>query len=73
VEITGFDPRGPTAKSALRKGDILVGLDDRPVMGVDDVHRALQTWPDGRSAKLRVVRIRDLVEVDVTPAADPDR
>jgi S1-C subfamily serine protease len=71
VEVTGFDARGPASQSALRQGDIVVGLDDRPVAGVDDIHRALQKWTAARPIKLRVVRDRALVDVDITPVEAP--
>ena len=72
VEVTGFDERGPAGKSALRVGDVVVGLDDRAVANVDDIHRVLQKWPEARSATLRVVRGKILVDVEVTPAPSPD-
>jgi S1-C subfamily serine protease len=72
VEVTGFDERGPARKSALRVGDVVVGLDDRPVVNVDDIHRVLQKWPEARAATLRVVRSKVLVDVEVTPTPSPD-
>jgi S1-C subfamily serine protease len=72
VEVTGFDERGPARSSTLHVGDVVVGLDGRPVANVDDIHRALQKWPEGRSAVLRVVRGRSLVDVEVTPAPSPE-
>jgi S1-C subfamily serine protease len=71
VEVMGFDERGPAAKSSLRVGDVVVGLDDRDVASVDDIHRALQRWPDARKATLRVVRDRAIALVDLTPAQEP--
>ena len=72
VEVTGFDERGPARGSKLQVGDVVVGLDGRPVANVDDIHRALQKWPESRAAALRVVRGRALVDVEVTPAPSPD-
>jgi S1-C subfamily serine protease len=67
VEISGFEERGPAARSGLRVGDIVVRLDNRPVLNVDDLHRALQKWPIQGPLKLGVVRERTVVEVEVTP------
>jgi S1-C subfamily serine protease len=72
VEVTGFDERGPARQSDLHVGDVVVGLNDKSVANVDDSHRALQRWPDAKSATLRVVRGRTLVDVEVTPAPAPD-
>jgi S1-C subfamily serine protease len=71
VEVTGFDDRGP-AKSILQKGDVVVGLDDRPVASVDDIHRALQKWPLPGPLRLRVLRDRQLVDVTVAAAEAPE-
>jgi S1-C subfamily serine protease len=70
VEVTGFDERGPAARSGLRAGDLVVGIDDRPVASVDDIHRALARlqWPLTTSLTLRVARGDQVVDVAVTPA-----
>jgi S1-C subfamily serine protease len=71
VEVGGFDERGPAATSGLRRGDIVVALGENRVASVDDIHRSLQRWPIEGPLKLRVVRDRAIVEVDVTPAESP--
>lgn len=71
VEVTAFDDRGPATRSALRVGDIVVGLDGGSVSNVDDIHRALQKWTAARAIKLRVVRDRRLIDVDVEPIEAP--
>jgi S1-C subfamily serine protease len=72
VEVTGFDGRGPASRSGLRTGDILVEFDGRRMATVDDVHRVLQTWPESRPAKLKVVRVRELVELEIVPTEQPE-
>ncbi len=83
VEITGFDDRGPAAKSGLHVGDIVVGIADsaagdgpremRPVESADDLHRVLQKWPlqDAGPLRLTVVRGSALAHADVTPVEAP--
>jgi S1-C subfamily serine protease len=71
VEVNGFDERGPAAKSGLRPGDIVVGIDGQPVANVDDIHRALQKWPIVAALKLKVVRARSTVDVEVMPVEAP--
>ena len=74
VEVTGFDERGPAARSGLRAGDVVVGIDDKPVASVDDIHRALARlkWPVAAALTLRVIRDQRLVEVPVTPRSPVD-
>jgi S1-C subfamily serine protease len=71
VEVGGFDERGPAATSSLRRGDIVVAVGESRIEGVDDIHRALQRWPIEGPLKLRVVRDRAIVEIEVTPAESP--
>jgi S1-C subfamily serine protease len=71
VEVSGFDDRGPAARSGLRQGDIVVAVDGHPIANVDDIHRALQKWPIVGALKLRVVRDRALVDVEVLPVEAP--
>jgi S1-C subfamily serine protease len=71
VEISGFDERGPAARSGLRLGDVVVGIGDGLVKSVDDIHRALQKWPVEGPLRLRVLRDRALADVEVTPGEAP--
>ncbi|HEY4015365.1 MAG TPA: trypsin-like peptidase domain-containing protein [Polyangiaceae bacterium] len=71
VEVTGFDERGPAARSGMQQGDVVVSVDDRTVTHIDDLHRALQKWPIVAPLKLRVLRAGKLVDVEVTPLEAP--
>jgi S1-C subfamily serine protease len=71
VEIGGFDERGPAASAGLRRGDVVVGIGEAKVESVDDIHRTLQKWPIEGPLKLRVLRDRVLVEVEVTASEAP--
>jgi S1-C subfamily serine protease len=71
VEITGFDERGPAANSGMLSGDIVVSIDDRGIANVDDIHRVLQKWPIVAALKLRLLRGRKLVDIEVTPVEGP--
>jgi S1-C subfamily serine protease len=71
VEVTGFDERGPAARSGLQVGDIVFEVDGRPARSVDDLHRALQKWPNSKPLGLRVIRDRKVASVEVTPVEAP--
>ena len=72
IEVSGFDERGPAVRSGMHVGDIVVGVDDRPVANVDDIHCALQRWPTASALELRIVRERKLVDIQVMPVESPD-
>jgi S1-C subfamily serine protease len=71
VEVSGFDRRGPAHGAGLQTGDLVVGLDGRPVSSVDDLHRALSRWPLPTVLGLKVVRGRNLVDLEVSPVEAP--
>src|SRR3989475_9336855 len=41
VVVVGIEDRSPARTAGLREGDMIVALDDKPVAGVDDLHRLL--------------------------------
>ncbi len=71
VEVSGFDERGPAAKSGLRTGDVVVRIGTQRVESVDDVHRVLGRWPIQGPLELEVVRDQKLVKLGVVPIEAP--
>jgi len=68
VEVVSVEPDAPAGRAGLREGDLIVAFNERAVTSVDDLHRFLAEWPIGRPATLAVVRGREKVELQVTPA-----
>jgi len=73
VEVSGFDERGPAAKSGLRAGDVVVRIGVQRVESVDDVHRVLGRWREASDGPLEVevVRGQELVQLGVVPVEAP--
>jgi len=73
VEVSGFDERGPAAKSGLRAGDVVVRIGAQRVESVDDVHRVLGRWREASDGPLEVevVRGHELVQLGVAPVEAP--
>lgn len=71
VEIQSIDASSPAAKAGLRDGDLVVRFGDKPIEGVDELHRALRSWPAGTPAQIVVIRrgIRTTVEITPTMSA----
>jgi S1-C subfamily serine protease len=67
VEIMSVDARSPAAEAGLRSGDFIVGVYDRTVASVDDLHRFLAEWPVGSPVALVVLRGKQRLEVKVVP------
>jgi S1-C subfamily serine protease len=71
VEIMATDDRGPARTAGLREGDILIALDDRPIGGIDELQRALGTWPIGRILTVTLLRRIEKLAIPVTPREAP--
>ena len=67
TEVIGRDESGPAVDSDLRPGDLIVGVNDAPVNGVDALHRHLSRWPVGSPLTLEVVRRTQSLKVRLTP------
>ena len=68
VEIQSIEKDSPAAKAGLRDGDLLVRFGTTRIEGIDDLHRALRTWPPLTPATLVVIRRGMRVTVEITPA-----
>jgi S1-C subfamily serine protease len=73
VEVMSLEERGPAAGSGLLQGDVIVGIDEKRVGSVDDIHRALNAWGAAArgAVKAKVVRRGKLIDVEVTPIEAP--
>jgi serine protease Do len=71
--VASVDPEGPAAGAGLRPGDVIVGLDGKPVEGPGQLSRDVALLPPGRAVRLRVLRDGREREVEVTLGERPSR
>lgn len=69
VVVSEVQPNSPAAKCGLQPNDIIIGLDDVEVRGTYDLSAVLAPSAAGRRIKLRAVREKEPVEVEVELAA----
>jgi len=67
VEVGGIEPSGPSSRSGLRTGDLIVAIQKQAVTSVDDMYRILGEWPVGEELTLSVVRGKDRLEFRIVP------
>lgn len=65
-------PESPAAVSGLRTNDVILGVDDLDVVGTLDLKAVLSWSPAGQKIRLRTVRDRRPLNVDVVLGAWPD-
>ncbi len=67
VEVASVSRGGPAAKAGLRKGDLVVAIDNRPTLSADDLHCHLSQWKSGERVVLTVVRRKQMLDLIVEP------
>ncbi|HVG21411.1 MAG TPA: PDZ domain-containing protein, partial [Blastocatellia bacterium] len=65
-------PDSPAAKVGMMPNDVIVGVDNFEVVGAADLSALLMSSPEGRKIRLRTIRNRQPVELDVTLGARPN-
>src|SRR5438132_2599200 len=67
IFVISFENESPARKGGLREGDIIIGFDDRPIAGIDDLHKLLTEERIGKKSLRTVVRGVDKLTIEVTP------
>jgi S1-C subfamily serine protease len=67
VVVVGIEDPSPARTAGLREGDMIVALDDRPVAGVDDLHRLLTDAQVGARCALMVIRHTERLILPIFP------
>ncbi len=67
ILVTALEPRSPAAQGGLIEGDIIVGYDEAPVAGIDDLHRLLTETRVDVQAPLTVLRRAETITLQVIP------
>ncbi len=67
VVVVGIEDRSPARAAGLRDGDVIVALDDKPVAGVDDLHRLLTDAQVGARCALTVIRPTERLVMPIFP------
>ena len=73
VLVLGVEPNSPAQRAGLQERDIIVGLGDRPVSAVDDLHRLLVEEGIGVRLPLAILRGAERREVSIVPDEQPVR
>ena len=73
ILIVSFENDSPARKGGLREGDIIVGLADHPIAGIDDLHKLLTEERIGRKSSLTVIRGTDKLTIEVKPEESQNR
>ncbi len=67
ILIVSFEGNSPARKGGVREGDIIIGLDDHPTAGIDDLHKLLSEDRIGHKSSLVVIRGTEKLSLEVIP------
>jgi S1-C subfamily serine protease len=67
ILIIGIEDHSPARQSLLAEGDIILQFNEKPVSGVDDLHRMLTEEHINRPIRLTVLHGVDRLEIPLTP------
>jgi len=68
VLVLSVEPESPASRAGLAEGDVILSLGERPVTGVDDLHRYLTDEQIGVSLPLTALRRGRRIRVTIEPA-----
>src|SRR6266404_323677 len=72
IFVISFENDSPARKGGLREGDIIIGFDDHPTQGIDDLHKLLTEERIGHESSLTVIRGTQRLKLRVIPAESRD-
>lgn len=67
ILVVSFEGDSPARNAGVLMGDIIVGLDDSPIAGIDDLHKLLTEDRIGRKSSLVVIRRTEKLSLQVIP------
>jgi S1-C subfamily serine protease len=67
VLVVSTEPGGPAARAGVEEGDVIVAYDDRPIEGIDDLHRVLTDQKVGVKSNMIVIRRNEKLTLSLTP------
>jgi S1-C subfamily serine protease len=70
VQIAELIDGGPAALAGLRKGDVILGIEEQPIHSIDDLHRLLTHDVVGKKLTLSVMSGSGIDRRVILPAAD---
>jgi S1-C subfamily serine protease len=73
ILVVSFEESSPARNAGLLMGDVIVGLDDHPIAGIDDLHKLLTEERIGRKSTLAVIRRTDKLNLEVIPEESRSR
>jgi S1-C subfamily serine protease len=73
ILVVSFEQNSPARKGGVREGDLIIGFDDHPTAGIDDLHKLLSEDRIGRKSSLALIRGTEKMTLEVIPEESQSR
>jgi S1-C subfamily serine protease len=73
VLVVSLEERSPALKAGLQEGDLIIGYDDHPIAGIDDLHRLLTDQRVGVKSRVTIIRRNEMMTLDLVPEESQGR
>jgi S1-C subfamily serine protease len=67
ILVVSYEGNSPAKKAGVLEGDIIVGFDDHPIAGIDELHKLLAEDRIGHKSTLVVIRGIEKLTLEVIP------
>ncbi len=67
ILVISIEKNSPAQKSGLREGDLIIGFDDQPVAGIDELHKLLTDTKIGTKSSMDVIRGTEKLTLAIVP------
>ena len=67
VEVVSVTDESPAKHAGIHSGDLIIDINDRSVVSVDDLHRLLVELPLGEPVRLTILRRGQKLEIEAVP------
>jgi S1-C subfamily serine protease len=73
ILVVSFEANSPARSAGLREGDVIIGFDNHPTAGIDDLHKLLTEDRIGHKSSLAVIRGTEKLSFEVVPREAQNR
>jgi len=65
--VVHIEPDSPAQFAGLREGDVVIGFNDQPITGIDDLHKHLTESQIGKRSPLTILRNTERLQLNIVP------